>query len=301
MEQRNMIDRAQALISEISELPTIPEVATRVLHMLNDPDVEPEELAELILADQVMAARVVKIVNSPIYRPRQEISSVKRALIYLGLRQIREIILTCYIMHAFDGKDGVYDIKTFWKHSFGVGIVSRIIAQRIRYPDSEKAYIVGLIHDIGEVFLSYYFREEFGRVVKALDERPNVRMRDLEKELIGTSHCEIGHWLAHKWNFPPEYRDVIVFHHDPAEATIDRTLAAIVNLADLFCSVRQMGYGGNEWVSFNLANEKAWEILLSYASGLPDLDVERFCFELDERAQEVEELVLSIFDANVLE
>ncbi len=300
MEQTPMIAKAQSLVREINELPTIPVVATRVLNLLNDADVEPEEVAEMILTDQVMAARVIKIVNSPVYRPVHEITSVKRALIYLGIRHIRELILTCYIMNAFDGKDGVFDIKTFWKHSFGVAIVARIIAQRVRYPETEKAYMVGIVHDIGEVFLSYYMKEDFQRIVDTL-QGTILHLRDAEQQLLGTTHCEIGLCLAQKWNFPPDYCDVIVNHHTPQLATIDKTLAAIVNIADLFCSVRKLDYGGREWVSFNLAEEGAWNILKSFGPHLNNFDVERFCYELDDRAVEIEELVQSIFDAKVVE
>jgi HD-like signal output (HDOD) protein len=294
-----MMEKAKTLVQEVSDLPTIPEVASRVLNLLNDADVEPEDLAELILTDQVMAARVIKIVNSPLYRPRHEITSVKRALVYLGIRHIRELILTCYILDAFEDKSGVFDIKTFWKHSFGVAIVSKIIAQRVRYPEVEKAYMVGIVHDIGEVFLSYYLKDDFHKVIERLKGH-QLHMYDAEGEEFGTTHCEIGLCLAEKWNFPTEYMDVILHHHTPKEASNDQTLVAIINLADLFCSVRQMDYAGSDWISFNLAEQEAWNILMNYSPALSRLDVERFCYELDDRATEIEELVLSIFDANVI-
>lgn len=299
MEEAQRLEKARSLIQNINDLPTIPEVASRVLTLLNEAEAEPEELAELILTDQVMAARVIKIVNSPVYRPRNEITSVKRALIYLGIRHIREIILTCYIIDAFDGKDGVFDVRTFWKHSFGVAIVSKIIAQRVRYPEVEKAYMVGIVHDIGEVFLSYYLKDSFKKVVDTLKEGGG-RLRDAEERDLGTTHCEIGLCLAEKWNFPAEYGDVILHHHNPHASSSNKTLAAIVNLADLFCSVRQLDYGGNSWVALNFAQEPAWGILKEYAPNLPDFDIERFCYELDDRAQEIEDLVLSIFDAKVI-
>jgi len=73
-------------------------------------------------------------------------------------------------------------------------------------------------------------------------------------------------------------------------------LVAIVNLADLFCSVRHLDYGGREWVTFNLAEENAWKILQGYSPNLASFDVERFCFELDERVPEIQDLVNSIFE-----
>jgi HD-like signal output (HDOD) protein len=298
VDNNGKLAKAQQMVKGVHDLPTIPEIATKVLDMFDRPDVELEELAETILVDQVMASRVIKIVNSPFFKPMHEIKSLKRALIYLGFRQIRHIALTCSIIDAFDGKSGVFDVKTFWEHSFGVGVVAKIIAQRIRYPEIEKAYIVGIVHDIGEVFLSYYMKDHFQQVVDEIQGTTRSFV-EAEENLLGTTHCELGFCLARNWNFPADYCDVIAHHHSPENATIDPTLSAIVNLADLFCSVRHLDYGGREWVSFRLAEEPSWKLLKEFAPNFIDLDVERFCYELDERVPEVQDLVNSLFEGMI--
>lgn len=300
MKMADMMARAEALIAEVSDLPTIPVVATQVMSLLDKPDVELDEVADMILTDQVLAARVIKIVNSPLYRAAQEIRSVKRALIYLGFRHIRELILTCSFIEAVQDKGGAFDIRNFWVHSFGVGVVARIIAQRARYADIEKAYLAGLVHDIGEVVLSHYLQSEFQPVLEAVRVKA-AKFYDVEQEQLGTTHCEIGHAIATKWNFPPDYREVILHHHDPEKASLDPLLSAIVNLADLFCSVRELDMSDREWVSFNLADEQAWDILRRFAPEMADLDIERFCYELDDRVPEIQELVKSIFEGMALE
>ena len=289
------IAKAESMITQAVNLPTIPETMLRVTHLLDEPDVELDEVAEVILTDQVMASRVIKIVNSPLFKPMHEIKSLKRALIYLGFRRIREIALTCSIIKTFEGREGVFDIRTFWEHSFGVGIVSKIIAQRVRYPEIEKAYICGIVHDIGEVFLSTYKAEEFRKIINLIKDTCHT-FAEGELFMLGTTHCELGFCLAKKWNFPLEYCDVIENHHFPKEATFDPMLVAIVNLADLFCSVRNLDYDNREWVSFKLADEPAWEILQKYSPDFNTLDVERFCFELDERVEEIEDMVRAIFE-----
>ncbi|UFS72299.1 HDOD domain-containing protein [Geomonas sp. RF6] len=294
MEKTAMIQTAQEMVESFVDLPTIPQVATRVIELLDRPGVELDEVADMILADQVLAARVIRMVNSPIYRPAHEIKSVKRALIYLGFRHIRELAFTCSFVDIFQGRDGIFDIKSFWEHSFGVGVVAKIIAQRVRYPDTEKAYLVGIVHDIGEVFLSYYKQDTFRLLLDSVKGLP-FRLGEKEVEFFGTSHNEVGYCLARKWNFPKDYCEAIALHHAPGEAMLDPTLCAIVNLADLFCSVCQLDYGGSSWVSFNLAEEPAWSILKGFAPHLADLDVERFCYELEDRVPEIQELVQSIF------
>lgn len=294
MDKKQMMERAEILVGAVDDLPTIPIVATKVLQLLDDPDVSVEEVADLMLSDQVMTARVMKLMNSPVYKPTQEITSLKRALVYLGLRHVRELALTTSVINAFDGTSGALELNAFWEHSFGVGMVSKIIAQKIGYKDLEKAYIAGIIHDLGEVFLSNFMRDPFMEVLENIKVHP-VKLVDAEAELLGTTHCEIGLCMARKWNFPDAYCDVIAYHHNPGEATVDPILCAIVNLADLFCTVRELNYGGREWISFNLSDEEAWTILKNESPSFAQMDIERFCYELDDAIPDVKELVSSIF------
>jgi len=294
MDKLDMIAKAEQLVGKVDDLPTIPAVATQVLQLLDQPEVQIEEVADLMLSDQVMTARVMKMINSPVYKPGHRISSLKRALVYLGLRHIREVALTTSFISAFDEKSGAAGIGTFWEHSFGVGMVSKIIAEKIGYIDLERAYIAGVIHDIGEVFFSNYLRDEFQQVMDGIKDKP-VKLVDAEAEHFGTTHCEIGLCMARKWNFPESYCEVIAYHHAPTEATIDPVLCAIVNLADLFYSVRELNYGG--WVSFNLYEEPSWQILKSMSPDLVQLDIERFCYELDDAIPHVKNLVTSIFNS----
>jgi HD-like signal output (HDOD) protein len=294
MDKNTRIEKAEELVAQIEDLPTIPAVANQVLQLLDQPDVQVEEVADLMLSDQVMTARVMKILNSPVYRPTQEITSFKRALIYLGLRHIREVALTTSFISAFDRDTAAFELSAFWEHSFGVGMVSKIIAGKIGYPDLEKAYIGGLVHNLGMVVLNVCLPEEYQAVLASIKDRP-VTLATAERERFGTTHCEIGLCMARKWNFPDAYREVIACHHAPAEAVIDPVLCAIVSISDLFCSVRGLDYGGREWVSFNLSEEDGWKILKTESPSLVDLDVERFCYELDDAIPAVKELVNSIF------
>ena len=297
MDKTQFIEKAEQMVATIEDLPTIPAVANQVLQLLDQPEVEVEEVADLMLSDQVMTTRVMKMLNSPVYRPASEITSLKRALVYLGLKHIRELALTTSFINAFDADSGAFKVTDFWEHSFGVGMVAKIIAEKAGYHDLEKAYISGIIHDLGVVFLSNYRRDEFLAILDSIKDRP-VKLVDEEIRTLGTSHCEIGFCMARKWNFPDTYCEVIACHHDPEQATIDPILCAIINLADLFCGVRELNYGGREWVSFNLYEEPAWQILRKQSPELANMDVERFCYELDDAIPDVKSLVSSIFNSN---
>jgi putative nucleotidyltransferase with HDIG domain len=294
MDKDAMLEKAQQMVAKIDDLPTIPAIATQVLQLLDQPDVRVEEVADLMLSDQVMTARVMKMLNSPVYKPSHEIISLKRALVYLGLRHIRELALTTSFISAFDETNNAFDISAFWEHSFGVGMVSKIIAEKIGYADMEKAYIGGIIHDLGEVFLGTYLPDEFQKILDATKNKP-VKLVDEEANQLGTTHCEIGLCMARKWNFPDIYCEIISCHHTPFEATIDPVLCSVISLADLFWSVRDTNYGG--WVSFNLTEEPSWKILKNMSPSLSGLDVERFCYELDDAVPVVINLINSIFNS----
>ncbi len=294
MDKNARIEKAEQMVARIEDLPTIPAVASQVLLLLEQPNVEIEQVADLMLSDQVMTARVMKMLNSPVYRPTHEIGSFRRALVYLGLKHIREMALTTSFISAFERDTGAFELSSFWEHSFGVGMVSKIIAGKIGYADLEKAYIGGIIHNLGMVVLNVCLPEEYHAVLASIKDRP-VTLAAAELERFGTSHCEIGLCMARKWNFPDAYCEVIACHHTPAEAVIDPVLCAIVSVSDLFCSVRGLDYGGREWVSFNLSEEDSWKILKAESPCLVELDVERFCYELDDAIPAVKELVSSIF------
>lgn len=295
MEKSAMMQRAEDMVQSFVDLPTIPQVVTRVIDLLANPEADLDQVADLILSDQVLTARVIKMVNSPLYRPAKEIASVKQALIHLGSRHIRELAFTCSFVDVFQGRDGIFDMKSFWEHSFGVGVVSGIIAGKVGYPDTEKAYLAGIVHDIGEVFLSYYQQHPFRALLDSV-RGTEFQLVEKEQEFLGTSHCEIGYCIARKWNFPADYCEVISLHHAPQQAILDPMLCAMVKIADLFCSVCGLDYGGRSWISFNLAGEPSWSILSAFSPDLANLDVERFCYELEDRVPEIREMVRSVFE-----
>lgn len=260
MEKVTMMIKARKMVRDCDDLPAIPAVVSKVASMLEDAEASSDAIADLILSDQVLAARVIRIVNSPLYRSASDITSVKRALLFLGFKSVRELILTSYFVSAFKGREEPFDIRTFWAHSFSVGIISQHIAGIVGYRDFEKANLVGIIHDIGKVFLGHYFRDEYGQMLEAISGQPYTT-HDAEMETFGTTHCEIGLCLAQRWNFPPAYCDIISYHHSSELATEDPLLTAIVCLADFFSLTHTPATGVAQAHVPGRSEENAWNIL----------------------------------------
>lgn len=290
-----MMIKARRLFKDISDLPTIPAIVSKVVSLLDNQEANPDEIADLILSDQVLTARIIRVVNSPLYRTNNPISSVKRALLFIGFKSLREMILTSYFVDGFKQKEQPFDMKMFWMHSFSVGAISRYIARHVQYPDVEKAYLVGILHDIGKVFLGHYCRDEYGTMLDSI-RNTSYTTYEAEYEFFGTTHCEVGLCLAQRWNFPPVYSDIIFNHHSSEMATEDLQLTSIVALADFYClshssadSVAQASIPGQ-------SEENAWKVFKQLAPDQLPSSLEHFLSGLDEEYETISHEVDLLFD-----
>ncbi len=290
-----MMIKARKLFKDVSDLPTIPAVVSRVISLLDNHEAEPDEIADLILSDQVLAARVVRVVNSPLYRPTSEITSVKRALLYIGFRSVREMILTSYFIEGFREKAQPFDMRLFWMHSFTVGALSRMIATQVGYRDLEKAYLVGIIHDIGKVFLGHYLKDEYGEMLSSIA-GTSYTTYEAELEFFGTTHSEVGLCLAQRWNFPSSYCDVISYHHASGLATEDPLLTAIITLSDYFCLSRTDADAvARADAAPGRSEENAWVMLKQLAEAPLPADLESFLSSLESRYESISREVNQIY------
>jgi len=231
----NSVAAAESIIASFQTLPTIPAAATRAIQLLNKPDPDLSEVADIILADQVIAARVIRIINSPLYKLLHEVESVKQALIYLGPQKVFEIILTSCFLELTDSRTlaGIRP-QSCWEHSFGVALVARNLAELSGVVKPEMAYVSGILHDVGEVILMHYRQDQFRQAVQLSIER-ELDMHDAEREIFGTTHCEIGALLAEQWHFP-ELLTQVIMHHHADQMELKNPLIQVVHLADQICS-----------------------------------------------------------------
>lgn len=288
MDKVTLTINARKLMKGVSDLPGIPGIVSQVISLLDNPDADPDKIADLILSDQVLAARVLWVVNSPLFRVATEITSVKRALLHIGFQAIRELILTRYFVDAFKNLEQPFDIKVFWLHSFNVGAVSRLVAGKVGYRDSEKAYLAGIVHDIGKVFLGHYLRKEYGEMLAGIN-GTRYRTYEAEQEFFGTTHSEVGLCLAQRWNFPPDYCDIISYHHTSELAILDPILTAIVSLSDFFCLNHDASNGeiGELAIQATRSEENAWRVLNQLSNRPLEKDIPAFFATLSDGYAEI--------------
>lgn len=226
---------AASIVATFQALPTIPAAASLAIQLLNEPDPDLSKVADIVLADQVIAARVIRIINSPLYKLLHEVESVKQALIYLGPQKVFEIILTSCFLEVTDNCSvaGVRP-QSCWEHSFGVALVARSLAELSGAVKPEMAYVSGILHDVGEVILMHQRRDQFRQAVQLAIEQ-ELELYDAEREVFGTTHCEIGALLAEQWHFPEPLTQVILHHHAD-QIELKSPLIQVVCLADRICS-----------------------------------------------------------------
>ena len=286
-----MRDKVLKRLKEIKDLPTLPEVVSRVIVLAQAADVSIRELSGLIHEDPPLAAKVLKVANAPYYRCfLKDIDSLDRAIILLGMEEIVNIVTSISVISVFtDNSRGIrFKRRQFWNHCVATGIIARSFARELRVKTAGKEFVGGLLHDIGKILLDAYFHEPFMDAYEySLENRCPLFMA--ESRILGITHMEIGYLLALKWDLPQYLGDIILNHHWPDRARF-KDMAAIVSIANLLTKAGNYAYGG-EKSSFILSDQNGWKVLSNMGYSLDRLDVERFTLSMDNVGEEVDSYI----------
>lgn len=200
-------------LESLQQLPMLPSTAAEALQLIDNPRTSAGMLGRIIERDQALAARVLKIANSPFYGFPREISTIDLAIVVLGFDAIKETILSLVIQGVFAHTRSPHlNIQDFWKYSLFCGSAARFLARKLGYRIAGEAFVAGLMHDIGVLIIAQFFPKELDAI------RQEQRLRGLslveaEHYVLAATHCEIGAWLAERWNLPEQLINAIAFHH----------------------------------------------------------------------------------------
>ena len=256
MKSKN-IDR---IINSIAELPTLPTIYIKLSRILNVQNSSIRMISNIISEDLAVSAMVLKIVNSPLYGFHSKIGDMQRAIVILGLNEIKNLVLATSMYKTIKQlkSSSAFDIQEFWKHSIGCAISAKVLAETAYIKNPEDVFTGGLLHDIGKLIHATYLREEFEGVVANVVETGS-QMFESEKKILGFDHTQTGSALARKWCLPRKTINMIANHHlSDTPDTLTKEVAA-VHIGNTLCISLRMGSGGEKRVP--IVNQKAWKIL----------------------------------------
>ena len=229
-----------------SEIPTLPVVLDRIIAAAGDEKTTTDGLANIITYDQAMTNRLLQLANSMYYAQRTPVETIKRAITVIGFDEIIGIAMGMGILQTLsDGKGMSLDMKALWIHGIGVATVAKSLAMRTTPAIANKVFIPALLHDMGKIIFSQYFRDPYIQVRQfAIKKRKPLYQS--EQRILKVDHAALCGLLMKRWNFPPSILFPCRFHHSPESAPAKhRYPALILNLADYLTQKAQVGHSGN--------------------------------------------------------
>ena len=291
--KKNLLQKIQGL----QHIPTIPAVLAPLLRYLQQPleDLDVQKVTDMIAQDKSLAAQCLQMANSPLFGRWQKIDSLRGAILGLGFQRVSDIAMSCGVLNLTPKDTGI-DPVVFWEHSLGCALVCRHFARKISFPDPGKAYLAGLLHDLGIIVNLWMLPKEF-RTVYDSARTQGIPLYEAEKAILGFTHCESGRLLADQWELSADLREVVSLHHSAPESHDHAGLIALVELSDLLCRMSGLSYGYAENREVNLLEQTSFAVLSRECPQLKDFDWARLTFELDSYMDEVHSLVHAIYRA----
>ncbi|ADH86959.1 HDOD domain-containing protein [Desulfurivibrio alkaliphilus] len=266
----------------IERMPSLSTTVTKVMEICNQPETSANDLNRVISLDPVLTGQVLKLINSAYYSLPNQIGSLTRAIILLGVNTIKNLALSTAVLGGIGREDSfqALNMDKFWTHSLGVGVTARMLAGRrgaVRQ-QQEEYFVAGLLHDLGKIPLNVCFPQEY-RKIQQLAAYRRLPLDRAEAAVLGLDHGRVGRMIGEKWQLNADLVELLAGHHRAsAEIREDlRSMAALVAVADAFMNLQGPGAAGNSYP--DKANLKAllqqekinWRAL---AGLLPEVEAE---------------------------
>jgi HD-like signal output (HDOD) protein len=221
------------------QLPPYPGIIAEVERELAKTEPSPARIAAILSRDPALCASILRVANSAAQAARSEAATVAQAIVRLGLRQVRRVVLTAALVQRWPAQKGV-DQRTFWNHSLAVALLGqelcRYTAVAIPTDVKEAIFTAGVLHDLGGMVLARAFPNQCAEL-NELRLQTGKSAVALELAHWGIDHGEVGGIVACRWHLPDALRDSVAFHHQPWQASREhRLLTQIIHVADFLCS-----------------------------------------------------------------
>ncbi|TKB06736.1 HDOD domain-containing protein [Desulforhopalus sp. IMCC35007] len=219
-------------LEKFSDVNALPSVVATVNRLINDSESTMKDFEDVIKMDQVLVARLLKLVNSPFYGLTQTVDSISRAVAFLGMKNLHNLVVIDAVQTIFVAprKTRGFSKKKLWHHSAAVSICSKMIAERIFGVNGDDALLCGILHDFGILIEEQINPIAFESLVSAC--KSSSTITDLENKAFGTNHCELGHLMTIDWNMSTSVQEAIRDHHLISNEMKPDTLTGIIQISE---------------------------------------------------------------------
>jgi len=217
------------IIRGAQKLPAFPRIVQHILAVLDDDGASMNDLVTYLQRDPVITGKVIAMASHGLRNHgHSEVRSVYTAASFLGLQKIRSIVLATSLADFTRRSHGA---KHYWLHSLAVGVAAQELSAAAGL-GNDYAFVAGLLHDVGQLWLSHFHWEEF-QLVRQLVEEHGVPVCVAEQRVFGIDHGEVGRLLADYWELPADIGRAIAQHHAAAEESWENKLLAAIHVAEV--------------------------------------------------------------------
>jgi HD-like signal output (HDOD) protein len=252
-----MIDqRTQVRITRfIQNMPPLPITVSKILEVTKKPNVDAKELNSIISLDPVLTGKVLKLINSAYYSLPNQITSIVRAIVMLGINTVKNLALSTGIVTTINEKKNfsALDMDGFWRHSICVGVMAKLFAkkQNVDPKNQEEYFVAGLLHDIGKIPLNSQLADSYVKTMTYARQQ-KLPLYQVETRAFGINHSDIGFQIAEVWRLNKNLTASIKCHHtimNTTEVTDEeqKKFIATVALANMITNKAEIGFSGDKF------------------------------------------------------
>lgn len=237
----------ETLAFKVNELKTLPTMYMRIRNLVEDPDTSAEDVSDIIAQDPVIAAKILRIVNSAFYSFPSKIDDICQAVMIIGFSGIIELVFSLSVTYMFIkcGNDINLNRGEMWKHSLGCAVFAKTIGKYTQKLETEELFTAGLLHDIGKIIIDQYLPVSFAHIIEQTSQNSGrLSIMDAEKQHLGYSHAEVGALVAEKWRLPQSIVEGILYHHTFQSSRKCPRHVAAVHIANSMVKALSLGYSG---------------------------------------------------------
>lgn len=250
----------QSLLDDDVNIVSLPGVYYQFQEAMSSQNTSFAEIGDIIIYDSGLTAKLLKLVNSAYFGLPAKIEKVSHAISWVGTDELTNLLLSTVVIDQFNSiPDSVINMESFWQHSIACGLIARKLASYNEHLDTEKFFIAGMLHDIGQLVLSTKLP---ALTLKLLLETQTLdkQLHELEHENLGFDHAELGAKLLEKWNLSEFNVETAACHHTPDLAPNYSQETSIIHYADALANSMNLGCSGESAFQYELEGE-AWERL----------------------------------------